>query len=133
MRGAGLPSLSVPARASVGAASGLPRQRAHAPLLFLRACPLPFERRLNACPLPCPRPRPLPRAPAAQYRQRWNTDGTAIKTAQMAKVFGGLPATNFRASGLEDRAALYADWIYLRQVGARARTHALWLGSRIGG
>jgi hypothetical protein len=55
-------------------------------------------------------------APGAQYRQRWNTDGTAIKTAQMSKVFGGLPTHSFRSSAADQRAALYSDWIYLRQM-----------------
>ena len=55
-------------------------------------------------------------APAAQYRQRWNTDGTRLKTEQMKKLFGGLPDHNFKAAGQVDRAALYSDWIYLRQV-----------------
>jgi hypothetical protein len=55
-------------------------------------------------------------APAAQYRQRWNRDGTKIKTEQMGKLFGGLPDANFKAAAAGDRADLYADWIYLRQV-----------------
>jgi hypothetical protein len=63
-------------------------------------------------------PRPRRRAPGAQYRQRWNTDGTRIKTAQMSQLFGGLPQHNFRAAAQADKAALYSDWIYLRQVGA---------------
>jgi len=34
----------------------------------------------------------------------------------MSKVFGGLPDSNFRAATPAERAHLYADWIYLRQV-----------------
>ena len=58
-------------------------------------------------------------APGAQYRQRWNKDGTRIKTDQMGKVFGGLPSHNFAAATQPERARLYSDWIYLRQVRAR--------------
>lgn len=145
-------------------------------------------------PSPPPFRRPPPQdwdtwAPAAQYRQRWNKDGTRIKTEQMRKVrsglwwrwwteaarqhgtprsgagracssrwrgcelhrsrpvasfspprpptstpvghapppvshhphlppqvFGGLPSHNFAASAQPDKARLYSDWIYLRQV-----------------
>ncbi|KAI8468105.1 MAG: glycoside hydrolase superfamily [Monoraphidium minutum] len=55
-------------------------------------------------------------SPEAQYRQRWNTDGTRLKTNQMWKLFGGLPNHGFASPDVVKTAQYYSDWIYLRQV-----------------
>jgi hypothetical protein len=66
------------------------------------------------------RPSLVCRALSAQYRQRWNTQGNRIKTQQMGRYFGGLPAHDFSAADPQSKAQLYGDWIYLRQVRVRA-------------